>query len=199
MACCLMAPSHYLNQCWLFFNEILWYSTKGSFTGKPQNIYPWNEFENYQFNIQTTSLRGQWNINGLYGITTHLAWGWPCRAVDWHCSCVHPIRDYGTEIASAAPSYRLPPFWAWWRCVGWASRPAVTARTQTASPHGHLQTKEIKHISFISLLYQMQLKWDHRWSETMRHGADTCTTWAGAHPTNDISIEFEIRSKFGVL
>ena len=24
MACCLMAPSHYLNQCWLIINEVQW-------------------------------------------------------------------------------------------------------------------------------------------------------------------------------
>ena len=26
MACCLKAPSHYLNQCWLLINKDLWYS-----------------------------------------------------------------------------------------------------------------------------------------------------------------------------
>ena len=26
MACCLMAPSHYLNQCWLSIKMVLWYS-----------------------------------------------------------------------------------------------------------------------------------------------------------------------------
>ena len=26
MACCLMAPSHYLNQCWLIISEILWHA-----------------------------------------------------------------------------------------------------------------------------------------------------------------------------
>ena len=28
MACCLMAPSHYLNQCQLIINEVLWYSPR---------------------------------------------------------------------------------------------------------------------------------------------------------------------------
>ena len=31
MACCLMAPSHYLNQCWLFVNEVLWHSPESNF------------------------------------------------------------------------------------------------------------------------------------------------------------------------
>ena len=29
MAWCLMAPSHYLNQCWLFISKVLWHSSEG--------------------------------------------------------------------------------------------------------------------------------------------------------------------------
>ena len=29
MACCLMAPSHYINQCWLIINEDPWHSSQG--------------------------------------------------------------------------------------------------------------------------------------------------------------------------
>ena len=29
MACCLMAPSHYLNQCWLIISKALWHSSEG--------------------------------------------------------------------------------------------------------------------------------------------------------------------------
>ena len=32
MACCLMAPSHYLNWCWLFMKDILWHSPESNFT-----------------------------------------------------------------------------------------------------------------------------------------------------------------------
>ena len=32
MACCLMAPSHYLNQCWLMISEVLWHSPDSNFT-----------------------------------------------------------------------------------------------------------------------------------------------------------------------
>ena len=31
MACCLMAPSHYLNQCWLIINRVKWHSPDGNF------------------------------------------------------------------------------------------------------------------------------------------------------------------------
>ena len=29
MACCLMAPSRYLNQCWLIISKVLWHSSEG--------------------------------------------------------------------------------------------------------------------------------------------------------------------------
>ena len=32
MACCLTAPSHYLNQCWLMISEVLWHSSDSNFT-----------------------------------------------------------------------------------------------------------------------------------------------------------------------
>ena len=28
MACCLTAPSHYLNQCWLIISKVLWHSSE---------------------------------------------------------------------------------------------------------------------------------------------------------------------------
>ena len=34
MACCLTAPSHYLNQCWLIISEAHWHSAEGNFRGK---------------------------------------------------------------------------------------------------------------------------------------------------------------------
>ena len=30
MACCLTAPSHYLNQCWLILSKVQWYSSDGN-------------------------------------------------------------------------------------------------------------------------------------------------------------------------
>ena len=50
VACCLTAPSHYLNQCWLIMN----------FTGSAWEISSWYEFENYNFEITAPSPRGQW-------------------------------------------------------------------------------------------------------------------------------------------
>ena len=44
MACCLMAPSHYLNQCWLLINEVLWYASVGNFTISAQDTESYTEF-----------------------------------------------------------------------------------------------------------------------------------------------------------
>ena len=65
MACCLTAPSHYLNQCWLIFSEDLNDSPVGNFTGSAQDTYPWYEFGDYWFDITAPSLRGQW-VNPLH-------------------------------------------------------------------------------------------------------------------------------------
>ena len=50
MACCLMAPSHYLNQCWLFISEVfsfLWHPPEGNFTVSGQSTILYNKLENY--------------------------------------------------------------------------------------------------------------------------------------------------------
>ena len=46
MACCLMARSHYLNQCWVIISEVLWHSIEGNSIRNSQDIYLWYAFEN---------------------------------------------------------------------------------------------------------------------------------------------------------
>ena len=60
MACCLTAPSNYLNQFWLISSEVLWYAPEGNITGNAQEIYPWYEFQKYSFKILAASPGGQW-------------------------------------------------------------------------------------------------------------------------------------------
>ena len=60
MACCLMAPSHYLNQCWLMISEVLWHSPDSNFTENTWDIYCLNEFEISLFETVVKSPRGQW-------------------------------------------------------------------------------------------------------------------------------------------
>ena len=46
MACCLTAPSHYLNQCWLFISKVKWRSSKDNFTRDTSAINLWNYLKN---------------------------------------------------------------------------------------------------------------------------------------------------------
>ena len=64
IACCLTAPSHYLNQCWLIISNVKWHSSKGKFTRDTSAINHWNHLEN---KVSFKFLRGQWvNILCLY-------------------------------------------------------------------------------------------------------------------------------------
>ena len=54
MACCLKAPSHYLNQCWHTINEILWHSFKG-------NIYLTKYSRYWSPTLQLYSIFIHWN------------------------------------------------------------------------------------------------------------------------------------------
>ena len=47
MACCLTAPSHYLNQCWLIISKVLWRSCEDNFTRDTSAINHHNKLENY--------------------------------------------------------------------------------------------------------------------------------------------------------
>ena len=47
MACCLTAPNHYLNQCWLIISMVQWHSHEGSFTRDTSATDNKNQLENY--------------------------------------------------------------------------------------------------------------------------------------------------------
>ena len=59
MACCLTAPSHYLNQCWCLINEVVWHSSESSFRAIAQAVILYNEFENHTFEISAISPKGE--------------------------------------------------------------------------------------------------------------------------------------------
>ena len=61
LACCLTAPSHYLNQCWLIISKVLWHSSAGDF------IRDTSATIHYKFSLKFSFLkfkfkspRGQW-------------------------------------------------------------------------------------------------------------------------------------------
>ena len=67
MACCLTAPSHYLNQCWLIISKVQWQSPEGNLTRDASAINYYNQLENYLPKISFKSPRGQW-VNVKIGL-----------------------------------------------------------------------------------------------------------------------------------
>ena len=45
LACCLTAPSHYLNQCWLIMSNVLWHSSEGIIMRRSEDINQLNKIE----------------------------------------------------------------------------------------------------------------------------------------------------------
>ena len=72
MACCLTAPSHYLNQCWLIFSKVQWHSVEGNLTRDSSPFNHENKLENYLSKILFKSPRGQWVNRMDTGGTDHI-------------------------------------------------------------------------------------------------------------------------------
>ena len=68
MACCLAAPSHYLNQWWLIISRVQSHSYEGSFIRDTSAIDHYNQLENYSSQIYFEPPRGQW---------ADVFWSWP--------------------------------------------------------------------------------------------------------------------------
>ena len=60
MAWCLTAPNHYLNQCWLIINKVLWHSSQDIIIRRLEDTNQWSKAEDYIFKITLRSLSGQW-------------------------------------------------------------------------------------------------------------------------------------------
>ena len=77
MPCCLTAPSHYLNQCWLIISKVLRLSSEGIIMRRSEDTSQQNKIEHYIFRITFRSPRGQW-VN----MTSHL------RLICGHTGCL---------------------------------------------------------------------------------------------------------------
>ena len=97
MACCLTAPSHYLNQCWLIISKVLWHSSEGIIMRRSEDTNQSNKIENCSFKMASRSPRGQWVNWGAAACCRHLyltsdrqRLGIRCSAVfiNFH-SCTH--------------------------------------------------------------------------------------------------------------
>ena len=76
MACCLMAPNHYLNQCWLIISKVLRHSPEGNFIRDTSATIHWNWLKNSKI----WNLKLNWNLPGanelmdlLLGMDTFLS------------------------------------------------------------------------------------------------------------------------------
>ena len=60
MACCLTAPSYYLNRCWLIISKVMWHSSEDIIKRRFEDTNQESKIENYIFKIILRSPRGQW-------------------------------------------------------------------------------------------------------------------------------------------
>ena len=47
MTCCLTAPNHYPNQCWLIISDVMWYPSEGITMRRSKGTNQYNNVENY--------------------------------------------------------------------------------------------------------------------------------------------------------
>ena len=72
MACCLMAPSYYLNQCRLLIRKVQWYPPESNFTFIAQAYTLYNEFENDNSKLLP-------HLPGAMSYSTILKWLCTCK------------------------------------------------------------------------------------------------------------------------
>ena len=86
MACCLMAPSHYLNQCWLIISEVQWHPSENNFTRNNSaiNHYGWLKKHLYEILLKSPN-PGLWvNLHFiLVGVSGYWSLFFPLL-VSWH-------------------------------------------------------------------------------------------------------------------
>ena len=99
MACCLTAPSHYLNQCWLIIRGVLWHTSESSFAGIAQGIDSGYEFEKDILKNIFKSPRGQW-VNSSYHVMYCVQCMLPVHVRLYIHECIYLtfLKDYDLDI-----------------------------------------------------------------------------------------------------
>ena len=94
MACCLTAPSHYLNQCWFIISKVLWHSSEDIIIGRFEDTNQWSKIENYNYKITLRSPRGQWvNLNSYdhqFSELVQKKLNSSANALELHLFCIKP-------------------------------------------------------------------------------------------------------------
>ena len=76
MACCLLAPSHFLNQCWLIIDGAQQQSISGILMGSTQDINLWNKFENHTLKKKKILSHHPGANELTWSLTTHVLSLW---------------------------------------------------------------------------------------------------------------------------
>ena len=151
MACCLTAPSHYLNQCWLITRGVLWHTSESSFAGIAQGIDSGYEFEKDILKNIFKSPRGQWVKLMVTKLTDvlHLHYG-PISATEHHkfqwCYTLNIYCQAHLKLNSLWPSDAI------WQQETGSTLAQVMACCLTALNH-YLKKKNLKKKDLVSQSY----------------------------------------------
>ena len=66
MACCLTAPSHYMNQCWFITSKVQWCSSEGTYTWDITTI-------STKISFKIIFLRFYWNLRGTNELSFYVS------------------------------------------------------------------------------------------------------------------------------
>ena len=103
MACCLTAPSHYLNQCWLIIRGVLWHSSENSFAGIAQGINSGYEFKKDLWKL-FSNLPGANELKKYFSSSIRRVNSIWVRSRNWGCLvtwfCYQLIAKPGNKTAS---------------------------------------------------------------------------------------------------
>ena len=80
MACCLTAPSHYLNQFWFILSKVQWYSSDGNFIRIPQPSIT-------KCSLKITYLKSQSNLPGANELDKTEQYETGCLLFGMYCMC----------------------------------------------------------------------------------------------------------------
>ena len=96
----LMAPNHYLNQCWLIISEVLWHcEPEGNFRGSAQDILSMDrwmdgyEFENCKPYLGLSTLYGLHHISDLESVIHKILWD-PASSLNAYLKYKDSILDF---------------------------------------------------------------------------------------------------------
>ena len=116
MACCLTAPSHYLNQCWLIISKGEWHSSKGNFTAGISAINHCNWLEKFHQNLP-----GHNELNKLISVKA-----WP------HWAVSTSLRNYHYKSKTVSRPYHL---YSENPCTAWCSYNVVNSLPNPRKGH----------------------------------------------------------------